>query len=325
MALTLSDYKASSENAIDRTVIDEFRKSSYLFDNLPFDAGANLNAGGAAWVYQYDRVSTEPTAATRAVGSEFSAQEAKVTAHTVELKIFGGKFSIDRTQVRTARYGDRLQFQLEQKVKATRAKFHDLFINGDSSSAGNALEFDGLDVILTSGGTEKTCTADLTDGSGLDANYKTFLDELFDMLSLVDGRPDVLLMNRTMATKLRSVAFRAGFFTQSEDAFGRQVNMFDGIPFVDLGDKPGGSNPVIANVSDSSLDTTTDIYAVRFGLDGVHGVAPESNEAFIRTYLPDLTQPGAVKSGEVEMVSAIAVKATRSAGVLRSIAVVPNA
>ena len=54
------------------------------------------------------------------------------------------------------------------------------------------------------------------------------------------------------------------------------------------------------------------------GLDGVHAVTPNGDK-IVDTYLPDLNAPGAVKTGEVEMVSAMALKATRSAGVFRRI------
>ena len=40
-----------------------------------------------------------------------------------------------------------------------------------------------------------------------------------------------------------------------------------------------------------------------------------------KIYLPNMQLPGAVKKGEVEMVSAMALKATRSAAVLRNIQV----
>lgn len=322
MPFTLSEYKASSEKALDLNVIDEFRRSNWLLDNVTFDDGANPNAGGSAWVYQYDRITTLPTAAVRAVNAEYSAQEAKTTAQTVECKIFGGKFQIDRTQLGTARYGDRIAFQLAQKIQATRALFNDLFVNGDDSSS--ALEFDGLDVALTSSSTEATATADLSTSTALDSNYKKFLDEMYEWLSTLDGTPSALLMNRTMHSRLRSVAMRAGYLTETEDAFGRKTNQFDGIPFIDLGDKPGSSNPVIPNTADSTEATTTDIYAVRLGLDGVHAIAPSGNSAFLRTYLPDVSLPGAVLNGEVEMVTAMALKATRAAGVLRSIPVIPN-
>ena len=102
MAFTLAEYKASSENALDRNVIDEFRGSDVL-DRIPFDDGAHLNAGGSAWVYAYDRVTTLPTAAVRAVNNEYVAQEAKTTKVSTELKIFGGSFEVDRTQIGVVR------------------------------------------------------------------------------------------------------------------------------------------------------------------------------------------------------------------------------
>jgi hypothetical protein len=44
----------------------------------------------------------------------------------------------------------------------------------------------------------------------------------------------------------------------------------------------------------------TDLYAVRIGMDGFHGVAV-SGQPLVSTWLPDFTVAGAVKTGEVEM------------------------
>lgn len=329
MPFTLAEYKASSEKALDLNVIDEFRKSSWLFDSITFDDGAHPNAGGSAWVYQYDRVTTLPTATTRAVNAEYTAQEAKTTAYTVECKIFGGSFEMDRTQIGTARYGNRIAFQLGQKIQATRALFNQLFINGDSAAV--ATQFDGLAKALAGSSTEVTngtaTLVDLSSSANLDSNYKAFVDRMFDFFALLDGTPHALLMNRSMHSRLRSVAMRAGYLTESEDAFGRKVTAFDGIPFIDLGDRPGSSNPVIPTESrdldgagaNPAISGLTDIYAVRLGLDGVHAIAPSGNSAFLNTYLPDLSQPGAVKKGEVEMVTSVALKHSRAAGVLKNI------
>ena len=56
----------------------------------------------------------------------------------------------------------------------------------------------------------------------------------------------------------------------------------------------------------------------RLGLDGVHAVSPDGDK-LVKTYLPNMNLPGAVKLGEVEMMAAMAMKATRSAGVLRKV------
>ena len=88
-------------------------------------------------------------------------------------------------------------------------------------------------------------------------------------------------------------------------------------PFVDLGAKPGTNDPVV------KIDTATgktSLYAVRFGMDALHAVSM-AGQPPIKTWLPDFTTAGAVKTGEVEMVAAIALKATKAAGVFRDIKV----
>ena len=87
-----------------------------------------------------------------------------------------------------------------------------------------------------------------------------------------------------------------------------------------MGDKPGKSKQII----ETDETGTSPIYFARLGLDGVHAVTPDGQKA-PKTYLPNLSLPGAVKTGEVEMIAAMTVKATKSAAVLRGIKVAPAA
>ena len=64
----------------------------------------------------------------------------------------------------------------------------------------------------------------------------------------------------------------------------------------------------------------TAIYAVSLGLDGFHGISP-TGDGVIQSYLPDLSTPGAVKTGEVELVAGVALKNTLKAAVLGNIAI----
>ena len=93
--------------------------------------------------------------------------------------------------------------------------------------------------------------------------------------------------------------------------------MYGTIPIVDLGTKAGSNAPV--SVIDGGTGTTS-LYAARLGLDGFHGVSM-AGSAPVRSWLPDFTKAGAVKKGEVEMVAAVALKATKAAGVMRNIKV----
>ena len=135
-------------------------------------------------------------------------------------------------------------------------------------------------------------------------------------LTTLDGTPDVLMMNTKMAAKMRAVARRAGMYQVTKDDFGRQVEYYGNIPFVDLGAKAGSNDPIVA----TDAEGKTSIYAVRFGMDGFHAISL-TGEAPVQMWLPDFSTAGAVKKGEVEMVAGCALKSTKAAGVFRGIKV----
>ncbi|MFD2658622.1 major capsid protein [Gracilibacillus thailandensis] len=328
MPITLQEAKVGMADHIDQQVIDEFRRSSLLLDQLTFDNAVSPGTGGSTLTYGYTRLKTPSTAGFRAINNEYSANEAVRENQFVNLKIFGGAFEVDRVIQDTSGQINEMEFQLNQKIRGAANLFHNTVINGDSAVDANA--FDGLDKALTGSTTELNTDShiDLSTASGLDSNKFTFLEEIDNFLAELDGRPSMLMGNSKLITKIKAIARRAGYLTSNEDAFGRTVTGYDNIPLVDLGYFYDGTstNPVVPIVErDPDGDTTptsglTDLYAVSLGMDGFHGVSPTGN-GVIRTFLPDFNAPGAVKKGEVEMVGAIALKATRKAGVLRNIKV----
>lgn len=312
MPITLADAKNLSQSKLTNFVIDEFQKSA-LLDRLTFDNTVKPQ-GGKTMAYVYNRVTTVATAATRAINTEYTPQEAKTTQVTVNLGVFGGAFEIDRVIAENEEQVlDLVQFQLQQKTQATIALFHDLFINGDTGT--DAHGFDGLSKALKGKSTEITADAslDLSGSSGINDNWQAFLDLFRKLRGRMDGAPTLYLMNSDMFATFQSVADRAGLNTATKEGYGGEVMTFGPSTLMSLGDKPGTANPIIPTTGG-----LTDIYAVRLGLDGVHGISPEGNK-LVRTYLPDFTTPGAVKRGEVEMIASMAVKSTRSAAVLRGI------
>ena len=313
MPITLAQAQQLSQSKLTNFVIDEFRKSA-LLDQLPFDNCVKPQ-GGNTLAYAYNRITTQPTAAARAINAEYNAQEAATTQYTVNLKVFGGSFQVDRVIANDEQQVvDHVQFQLEQKTKATIALFHDMFVNGDSAiGAGTA--FDGLDKALTGSTTELTPAApiDLDSSADITSNWQTFLDNLRKLRALMDGAPTLYLMNGDMLAVFQSVMDRAGINLASKENYGNEVFQWGPSLVMALGDKPGTSNPIIPTTAG-----ITSIYAVRLALDGVHGVSPDGSK-IVNSYLPDMRAPGAVKTGEVEMVAAMALKATRAAAVLRNI------
>ncbi|MDO5785376.1 MAG: phage capsid protein [Eubacteriales bacterium] len=330
MPVTLAQAKVGMADHIDQQVIDEFRRGSYLLDNLTFDNAVSPGTGGSTLVYGYTRLKTPAAAAFRDINTEYTANEADRENKTVELKIFGGDFAVDRVIAQTANGQiNEVQFQLSEKIKATTNLFHYTAINGDKSVAG----FDGLDTMLVGTSTELNADAanaiDLSTASAIDANYKTVLDALDQLMGELDGTPTLLVANNALITKLRACARRAGYMTQSEDAFGRKISGYAGIPFVDFqyfyNPTTKAEEPVIPIVSRSITSGSnastatglTDLYAIRLGLDGFHAVSPAGGK-IINTTLPDFSTAGAVKHGDVEMVAATVLKKTRAAGVLRN-------
>lgn len=319
MPITLAEAKVGMADKVDQFVIDEFRRNSLLLDTLTFDDAVSPGTGGSTMTYGYVKLLTPATAGFRAINTEYTPQEAKRQKATADLKIFGGSAQVDRVIQSTSGVVNEIDFQLREKVKGATNLFHYKAVNGDATQTAD--EFDGLDVMLTGSSTEYNTAAaiDLSTSATLDSNYKTFLDMLDEFLSEFDGAPGMLMGNSKLMTKIRSAARRAGYLTQSEDAFGRQVTGYNGIPLVDLGYFWDGTGTV-PTVGIDGVAGTTDLYAAAFGLDGFHGASPAGGR-IINTYLPDLSQPGAVKKVEVEMVAAVVLKNSRKAGVFRKIKV----
>jgi hypothetical protein len=326
MPVTLAQASLATQDDIQAGVIDEIRESSYLLDALTFDDAVTPGTIEPTLTYGYTRVKTPATAAFRAVNTEYVPGEAEVSRHTVDCKIFGGAYEVDRVLAGIGGLIDNVQFQQSQKIKAARGLFHDAVINGDTALIPDA--FDGLDKALAGSSTEFGVGdfIDLSTSAAIDAAYKTVCDQLDLFLSLLDETPTLLGMNNWLKNRLAACARRAGYLTASEDAFGRQVDTYRGIPLIDLGNKPGLATPVVPIVArdpdgaGGPIPVTagiTDLYAMRLGLDGLHGVTIANGE-FVHSILPDFSTAGAVKKGEVEIVAAMALRATKAAGVFRN-------
>jgi len=315
MPITLAQAQQLSQSKLTNFVIDEFRKSA-LLDLLPFDNTVKPQ-GGETLSYVYNRVTTLPTAATRAINSEYTPQEAATTQQVVDLKVFGGSFQVDRVIAKYERQVvDHVQFQVQQKTNATLALYHDMFINGDSG-VGDGTAFDGLDKAITGSTTELIPVAeiDLSTSANIDANWKVFLDYLRKLRAKMDGTPTLYLMNQDMFAVYQSVMDRAGINLASKDNYGFETVQWGKSLVMALGDKPGTSDPVIGTTAG-----VTSIFPVRLGLDGVHGVSPDGT-ALVETALPNMKAPGAVKTGDVEMVAAMALKSSRAAAKLGNIGI----
>jgi hypothetical protein len=301
MAITLAEAKLQSTDRIVQAVIDAFRKSSYLMDTLIFDDTVTPGGGGSL-VYGYNYVLTQTGAAVRALNADYTPGNAVIDRKTVTLVPLGGKYPIDRVVAASNGLVDRVAFETEQKVKATSALMSDLVVNGSDET-----DFDGIDASCADANVISGTTIDLTTSANMDTNKNLAIDALNQALSLVPGA-NAILTGRMGRLKMMSIARRLGYMSVSEDAFGRPVETFAGIPIVDLGAKAGSTDPIVRETDGGATPVSlTDIYVVRLGLDGVHA-ATLAGLPMINIITPNTSLADAVLYGAVEMVAAAVVR-----------------
>lgn len=332
--VTLNDLKVGKSDKVCQQVIDTFRRESQLMDAMEFDDCMEPSTGSSTLTYGYMRTVVPSMAGFRELNQEYEESTARREKITTELKIFGGEYKIDRVIAEASGMVDEVAYQCEEKIKGTINLFHNTIINGDSAK--DSKTFDGLDVILAGTSTElipneESGIIDLSTSSAIDKNYSIMLDAMEEFLASLSGTPSFIMGNTKVITKLKSVARRAGYLTHSEDAFGKSVDGYAGVPFLNLGDyvtvteEEEKEVPIIPigarTINGTSIKGLTDIYAVVLGRNKLHGVTL-SHGNLITSRIPDFRTAGAVKPGDVEMVAAIALKDSRAAGVLRNIKVI---
>lgn len=332
MPTSLAQGKLNAQTDLDVAVIDEFRKESVILDTLVFDDAVNPSGGGGTLLYGYRRQVTQGGAAFRAINSEYTPGEITTEQKSTELKPLGGSFQVDRVVAKIGPAASAaVSLNLREKIKATRTKFQDEVINGDTAVDANG--FDGLDKALTGSATEFNAGA-VANWTDLDTDQSVkfkALDALDEFLSLLDGTPTVIVGNKKALARVRAIVRRTGMYVRNPiDGLvgqdGRPITReeYGGILFADAGDQAGSSNPIIP-VENRTVGTAqtglTDLYAYRVGLDGFHGVSTMGGQ-LVETWLPDFSKAGAVKTGEVEMGPvSVALKATKAAAVFRNIKV----
>lgn len=333
MPITLKEMREGMTDKIAQQVVDTFIRESEILELLPFDNCVAPTGGGSTLIYGYVQKKLPSATAFRAINTEYTPNQATIEQKTVELKVFGGSFQIDRVIKQAEGMYNNMAFQIEEKVKSAVGTFHNALINGDSATDANS--FDGLDKFLVGQSTEYGTTAviDLSTMAKIKENADVFYEALLKLINSTGAH--ALMVNEGMKTKIQTVARVLGYKTESEEAFGRTITTIgEGkVRLIDLKNvvTTSGSGasavavetPIIGvktrTVGGTSTTGVTDIYAVKFNVqDGFHGVTLTGNNA-ISQYLPDFNAPGAVKTGEVEMVACVALKNVKSAGVLRNI------
>ncbi|WP_181276001.1 major capsid protein [Brevibacterium oceani] len=316
MPVSLSQARQNATDALDLAVIDEFRTNQIL-DLLTFEDVVNPAGGGATLTYTYTRKVSRGTAGFRAVNTEYAPDESTTSRHSVDLKILGGSFQVDRilAKVGPAATGS-IALNMSDKIASARAEFGNAIINGDSATDEDA--FDGLSKALAGSSTEIQAdgTFDWSAATTEDASF-TILEALDELLGTLDkSEGAAIIANKRAINKIKSAARRTSMYVEAPGPRETSLASYGNVRLIEAGNTANGNDPVIP-ISGG----LTDIYAVRFGLDGFHGVSTTGG-SLVSQWMPDFTQAGAVKTGEVEMGPvAVALKKTKAAAVVRDVKV----
>lgn len=336
--ILLKDLTVGQDDKVSEKVVEKFIRESEILDLLPFDDTVSPSGKGSTLIYSYVQEKLPSMAAFRAIGEEYTPNEGNLEDKSVKLKIFGGAFQIDRVIKTIEGKMENMERQINLKTVAAVQLFHDKMINGDIAT--NEKEFDGLDKMLVGTENEMNTDAyiDLSTTEKLKENAMTFYELLTNLIDSTNA--DAIMCNKDMKTKIQTVAMVLGYKTESEEAFGRKITKIGNTRIVDLKNKyevtGSGDNAVATKIpiisasisrkfgsgeSEQTISGLTDIYAVHFDTDEGFTGCSVNGDKVISQYLPDFKTPGAVKTGEVEMVAAVCLKNTQNAGVLRNIKV----
>lgn len=327
MAITLEEAKVGMADKVDQMVVDEFRRDSFLLDKLVFDDAVSPGTGGSTMTYGYMQLKTPSTAARRDINTEYVNNEAKREKKTADLDIFGGSFQVDRVIQATSGAVNEIEFQMKQKIKAASNLFHYLVVNGSVAGGKGYVQckFDGIRKLLAGASTEKSAEAiDLSTVENIDKYMYSFALQINKWLQSMAERPDMLLMNGDMLAVMQYIGQKMGYFSREKNDFGNEVTTYRGIAMIDAGRYYDGSAEQECVATDSSTGLSS-IIGLKIGLDAFHGICPTETSAFIKSYLPNLDAPGAVKTGEAELVAGVVLKNTKMSGILNDIKIAPTA
>lgn len=262
MSLTLVEaMKLAAANGETKRagVIATYARTSAWLANIPMrDIPGNA--------YAYNREGTLPGIAFRGLNETYTASTGVINPLSESLRIAGGYLDVDRAQVKM--FGDGVRSTHEQlKVKALAATITSKLAKGDSTS--DPRESDGLQVRLT--GAQLISNGSTNGG---DALSLLKLDETIDAVS---GPNKQIWCSKAMIRRLTAAARTtsvSGYITYAQDAFGRQLTQYNGIPLVPAYPDNDGTEPLpFTEVgAGGATATATSLYVVSLADGYVSGV-----------------------------------------------------
>lgn len=291
--LTILEAAKASADPMSAGVVEIFARTNPVLERMPF-----TNIGGSAYTYKIE--DALPGIAFRGVGESYTSSTGVIAPQVERLTIAGGVSDFDRFTVKTQ--GGSRQEQDALKAKAFSLHWLKTFFDGDSEA--DPRQFDGINVRLTG-----------NQVLGTSGGAALTLDAVDELIDAVQGGPDVIFLNKTLRRKVNKLVRAAGQATETvSDTFGRQLMSYAGIPLVAVETDASGNEILGFDEDDGAGNAdTSSLYAVKFGMDALHGIQNGAMEVEDLGRMND----GVTYRTLIEWLSGMVIKHPRSAARLR--------
>jgi len=252
-SLTLLEGAKTSSNMLKKGVIETLVQESPLLEMVPF-TGFNGSA------IEVTVEATLPTPEFRNVNETYSKSYGTDTKRFFGVAILGGEVFVDNFILKVqSNQANAAARQWAKFAKAMSRTFDKYFFDG----TGAAKDFKGINTLISEG-----LGLSMDAGANGAALTLDMLDEAQDMLRS-QSSPDALLGNRKLRRSITSLA-RSTYSGVSlidigTDVFGRQVTMYNGVPYRIIGDDIDGNAILAFDETVGTSDVCASLYFIAFG------------------------------------------------------------
>src|SRR3990167_2096855 len=270
MAWTLAELSKIETDTLRKSVIDTLLLESNLLELLPWETIGQL----ATTVVRYKDL---PSYGYRKINEAFSESTGTFEQKVENISLGGLDIDTDKAIARAKNtIADARAVQQTMALKAAAYEFNRCFIQGNPQS--DPEEFKGLrlrvDDINGEGFTTQKIVCNSTSVGILNSatTRHNFLNDLDSLIYAINGHnPDFLLMNKKMLLALRAALRQEKLLNNSQDMFGRVIDMYGGTSLIDIGVRADQTTEIILNTETAAGAASggtecTSIYAVKFGI-----------------------------------------------------------
>lgn len=299
--VTLLEAAKTGTDMLKRGVVATIIQESPIIEQLPW-----MTIQGNALKHRVE--SNLPSVQFRDVNETYTRSWGTDVEHFWGVAILGGEVFVDNYLLKVVSNQEDLKARQYAKIaKANARTFDRVYFDG----TGTNKDFKGVNQLVTEGfGQSLALAANGLQVVANSANMLTFLaklDEAHDLLRT--GTADAILLNRftrrAITRAARESVSGVALIDVGNDAFGRQVVQWNGIPLRIIGDDENG-NAILG--FDETVGTSNDcasLYFMRYGEDYVTGLLGMGGSFEVQDFGETEAAPGHL--GRLEWYPGIAI------------------